>query len=44
MLDRPGTVGVFERLDRKLERLNLRAGAHLVGSAPLLDGSRVSLT
>lgn len=45
VLDRPGILRAFERLDRKLEALRLRAVVHLAGSAPLLlDGSRAGLT
>ena len=38
-LDRLGLVAAFGRLDRELERLNLQAVAHLVGSATLMEAS-----
>ena len=45
VLDRAGILGAFKRLDRRLEKLRLRAVVHLAGSAPLLlDGSRERLT
>lgn len=45
VLDRPRIVEVFERLDRKLEKLSLQTEVYLAGSAPLLlDGSHASLT
>ena len=45
VLDRAGILRAFERLDRRLEQLRLRAVVHLAGSAPLLlDGSRERLT
>ena len=45
VLDRPRIIEAFERLDRKLENLSLKAVEYLAGSAPLLlDGSRASLT
>ena len=45
VLDRAAILGAFERLDRRLEKLRLRAVVHLAGSAPLLlVGSRERLT